>query len=65
MSKCKNNCAHAIFCPSFGEYKCEVKQKRIYGGTDICRDYEKNTSKEEKKCHCLSCMAEGYVNDDD
>lgn len=65
MSKCKENCTYAIFCPSFGEYKCEIKQRRIYENTDACKDYKKKTDKEEKKCHCLTCIAEGYVDNED
>ena len=63
MNICED-CKSMIFCPSWGEYKCEVKQTRIYHERRTCADYVKATKKEERKCHCLTCMAEGYVDDE-
>lgn len=64
-TKCKDNCAYAIFCPSFGEYKCTLKQRRIYENKETCNDYAKKTDDKERKCHCLTCVAEGYVEYED
>lgn len=64
---CKT-CAYSIFCPSWGEYKCEMKQHRINVNStkDTCDHYKKNTSKnDERKCHCSTCVAEGYVDYED
>ena len=62
MSKtCDNKCTYAIFCPSFGEYKCVLKQRRIYDIKKPCDEYAAKTDQVERKCHCFTCVAEGYV----
>lgn len=66
MKTCKDGCEHAVFCRSFGEYKCTLKQKRIYNTSKPCDEYkEKKKDAKEKKCQCLVCMTEGYIEDDD
>lgn len=59
-------CAYAIFCPSWGEYKCEVKQHRIpvWRGNK-CTHYKQKTKDDERKCHCMTCVAEGYAEYED
>lgn len=49
MCECKN-CKHGIFDPVWGEYKCRVRQHRIYKkpSIDICELYEKGTPTESK-----------------
>lgn len=64
---CKT-CNYAVFCPSWGEYKCEMKQYRVGSGVkkDTCEHYKKKTDKnDERKCHCLTCVAEGYAEYED
>ena len=39
MSNCKT-CIHAVFDSHLGEYKCEVKQHRLYDYPDDCEDYD-------------------------
>ena len=63
MSICAN-CDHSILCPSWGEYKCEKKQQRVKLSKKACEDFKPYTKRKDKKCHCFTCMAEGYVNDD-
>ena len=48
MNNCKN-CKHAIFDEQWGEYKCKVREVRIYVLLDSteCSSYEK--IKEDKK----------------
>lgn len=62
---CKDNCTFAIFCPSFGEYKCTLKQRRIYDSKKICSEYSAKHDNVERKCHCLVCVSNGYVEYDD
>jgi len=57
MTKCET-CERAIFCESWGDYKCEWKQGRIYKKIKTCKGYKKKAADfEEKKCHCLVCMS--------
>ena len=57
MNKCED-CANAIYCQSWGEFKCEVKQARLRKKVRVCKSYKKkDANAEEKKCHCLICMA--------
>lgn len=54
-------CSHHIFCESFGEYKCEIKQQRVYKSPKTCENFEKIKAGEKTKtCHCLACQAYGY-----
>lgn len=59
------DCSNGIYCPSWGEYKCSVKQMRMPFGMKACDHYnQQKKGMEERKCHCITCMAEGYVDDD-
>lgn len=52
-------CAHAIVCPTWTEYKCAVKEKRIcdYKTWTECESYQKRPKDwVEPKCHCKSCL---------
>lgn len=59
---CKD-CAHSIFCETWGEVKCMKHELRKYDPTDICEDYTEDLNKEEKSCHCETCE-ERIVDDD-
>ena len=63
-SKCKS-CAYSIFCPSWGEYKCEMKQYRVVDKKGDCEHYKAKTKNDERKCHCSTCVAEGYAEYED
>lgn len=39
MKYCKN-CAHAIFTPVWGVFKCSISEVAIYNDTTDCADYE-------------------------
>ena len=56
--RCKD-CEHSIFCPTFGEYKCSLYEKRIYFPKLIRSCFVKKKSDKEKECHCKSCMDRG------
>ena len=49
MDSCKN-CANAIFDEVWGEYKCKVRNIRIYDVDEqiTCPDHKKSKSTEEK-----------------
>ncbi len=53
--KCKE-CEHAIFCETFGEYKCKLYTKRIYF-PDLERTcyVPKKSTDEDAECHCRVC----------
>ena len=41
------DCANAIFDELWGEYKCKIKKRRIYGANEHtdCKDFKSNTVK--------------------
>ena len=42
MAKCLcETCTNAIWCPTWAEWKCKAKEKRIYGELTKCSDYKK------------------------
>lgn len=60
------DCEHHIFCDSWGEYKCEVKEMRIYKSPESCPDYIKaKVGAEIKKCHCKTCQVYGYAEEEE
>lgn len=62
--KCKE-CEHAIFCETFGEYKCRLYTKRIYF-PDLDRTCYVPRKSDPTKCRCLVCeeQAADMENDD-
>ena len=56
MITCKS-CEHAIYCPSWGEYRCVKKMKRIMDPVDLdCETFEKRKPGRVKPCNCNTCM---------
>lgn len=54
-------CKNAVFCPTWGQYKCTKFCKVIYD-VDILREqcFEKSkTSILDKKCRCETCLERG------
>lgn len=57
------DCEHSIFCSGWSEYKCRIKECRIYEPEKEarkCKDFKKKTSKvddDESKCHCKVCRS--------
>ena len=57
------DCIHAVYCSSWGEYKCLVKERRIYEPENEarrCKDYKKASKKsgeDSPKCQCKHCQA--------
>lgn len=52
-------CANAIFCDTWGQFKCTVKERRItgYKTMTVCGDYKKRPKDfKEPLCHCEDCM---------
>jgi hypothetical protein len=49
MPKCAS-CEYAVFDEQFGEYKCRIRQLRVYKPPmDICEWYKKGTPTETKE----------------
>lgn len=50
-------CMNAIWCPTWTEWKCKVKEKRIRGEMTKCSDYKKRDKNfKEPKCQCKNCL---------
>ena len=54
------SCSHSIFCPTWAEWKCRVKERRIHFSITTskqCPDYEKRDKNfKESKCQCKDCL---------
>lgn len=63
--KCKD-CEYAIFCPSFGEYKCVLYGKIVYFPSLTRSCFAKSKSDVlARECHCETCMQKGYIEDEE
>ena len=50
-------CTNAIWCPTWTEWKCKAKKKRIYGELTKCESYKKRDKNfKEPKCQCKNCL---------
>lgn len=50
-------CAESIWCPTWGEWKCKAKSKRIYSDVTKCSDYKKRDKNfKEPRCQCDDCL---------
>lgn len=52
-------CSSAIFCETYGEYKCTEKKRRIYGVAQMteCKEYKKRPAGwKEMPCRCEDCL---------
>lgn len=67
MSEVKEytTCAEAIFCPSWGEYKCQVRKITITNPEEcaFCGLYKKG--KPSTDCHCEVCEERRMSDDKD
>ena len=53
---CKN-CEHAIFCKSWGEYKCLHHARKFTTGLVGCKNHKKQGKDFKKRlCQCDSCV---------
>lgn len=54
------SCSSSIWCPTWAEYKCKLKERRIYYGmlfSKHCPDYKKRDKNfKESKCQCDDCL---------
>lgn len=62
-------CSHSILCRTWSEYKCRVKERRIYyppESTKDCSNYKKRDKNfKESKCQCKDCLANETLLDED
>lgn len=50
-------CMNAIWCPTWTEWRCKVKEKRIRRELTKCSDYKKRDKNfKEPKCQCKNCL---------
>ena len=50
-------CMNAIWCLTWAEWKCKVKEKRIRGELTKCESYKKRDKNfKEPKCQCKNCL---------
>ena len=52
-------CAESIWCPTWAEWRCKAKEKRIYNADKLtkCKFYKKRGKNfKEPKCQCRSCL---------
>lgn len=63
-SKNCTTCSKAIFCESWGEYKCKERKIRIHDTNEgaYCGLYSKGTPSTD--CHCETCEERGAIEDD-
>lgn len=51
------SCASAIFCPTWGQFKCRTKKRYITGCKTICGSYKKRPKDfKEPRCQCEDCL---------
>ena len=66
-SLCKS-CVNSIFCKTWKEYKCIVREKRVYDYESItrCKQYNKRpNSFKERKCQCKDCLNNSIIFEED
>lgn len=58
-------CSSAIFCESWGEYKCKERKEWIHDTDEgaYCGLYSKGTPSTD--CHCELCMEKGGTEDEE
>lgn len=52
-------CTNGIRCPTWAEWRCKAKEKRIYNADKLtkCESYKKRDKNfKEPKCQCRSCL---------
>lgn len=62
VHNCKD-CAHSLFCETWGEFKCTKREIRMYNPINVCEDYIEDPNKEEKSCCCEICEERGVEDD--
>ena len=51
------SCVNSVWCPTWTEWKCKAKSKRIYSVVTKCGSYKKRDKDfKEPKCQCEDCL---------
>ena len=54
------SCSESIWCPTWAEWKCKLKKRRIYSDSPFattCSDRKKRGKDfKESKCQCEDCL---------
>lgn len=52
-----STCSSAIWCKTWGQYKCTTKQRHIAGIKTTCASYKKRPANwKEMPCRCKTCL---------
>lgn len=52
-------CTNSIWCPTWAEWKCKIKERRIYDYKTLteCKFYKKRGKDfKESRCQCEDCL---------
>ena len=61
-------CKMSIWCPTWAEWKCKVKERRIYDYKTLtdCADYKtRGKDFKEQRCQCEDCLKNELLFDDE
>lgn len=62
-----STCSHSIWCPTWAEWKCKLKGRRIYSDNLLsvtCPDHKKRDKTfKESACQCESCLKNEALHD--
>lgn len=51
------SCSSSIWCDTWGEFKCSVKERHITGPKTVCASYTKRPKNwKEMPCRCEDCL---------
>ena len=51
------SCKNSIWCPTWAEWKCKAKSRRVHSAVTKCDDYNKRGKDfKESKCQCKDCL---------
>lgn len=60
------SCAMSIWCPTWAEWRCKAKERRIYEIPVKCEDYKKREKDfKEPRCQCQSCLENEKLYEDE
>ena len=62
------SCENSIWCPTWAEWKCKVKERRIYDYKTLtkCKSYKQRDKKfKEPKCQCEDCLKNELLLDEE
>ena len=59
------SCENSIWCPTWTEWKCKAKSRRVHSAVTKCDDYKKRGKDfKEPKCQCEDCLKNEIIWDE-